>query len=229
MDKLNILVVEDENDIQELIEYNLLKNSFNPIIADSGEEALETIKSKEVDLILLDIMLPGINGFEVCKKSKSELSSKEVPIIMLTARGEEEDIIKGLEAGADDYITKPFSPKVLIARIKAVLRRKESDKNNNKNDVLKIKELTINTQKHEVLLGDKALSLTPAEFKVLHLLASKPGWVQTRYQIIDEIKGENYDVTDRVIDVLMVGLRKKMGEYGSYLETVRGIGYKFKD
>ncbi|MFW5804115.1 MAG: response regulator [bacterium] len=228
MEKLSILVVEDETDIQELIEYNLLKNSFTPILANSGEEALDILQSREVDLMILDLMLPGINGFEVCKKCKKEPKLQELPIIMLTAMGEEEDIIKGFESGADDYITKPFSSKVLIARIRAVLRRKKSLVNK-KNNLIKIHELSINPQKHEVLLANQLINLTNAEFNVLCLLASKPGWVQTRYQIIDKIKGENYDITDRAVDVLMVGLRKKMGDYGSYIETIRGVGYKFKD
>ncbi len=224
----NIVVVEDEEDIQELIEYNLNKNQFNAISYFSGEKALAAIPQIMPDLILLDIMLPGMDGLEVCKKLKNSEITRELPIIMLTARGEEEDIIRGFEHGADDYVTKPFSPKVLISRIKAVLKRQKVDKYE-QDLIVKIHELTINPQKHEFLLGNSPLKLTNAEFKVLHLLASKPGWVLTRYQIIDEIKGEDYEVTDRSVDVLMVGLRKKLDNYGSYIETVRGVGYRFKE
>ncbi len=156
-------------------------------------------------------MLPGIDGLEVCKRLKKSEDTSELPIIMLTARGEEEDIVKGFEYGADDYVTKPFSPKILISRIKAVLRRQNDEKYDN-NSILSIHELSINPQKYEVLINNTPLKLTNAEFKVLHLLASKPGWVLTRYQIIDEIKGEDYEVTDRSVDVLMVGLRKKAGQ-----------------
>lgn len=228
MSKQNILIVEDEEDIQELIEYNLIKNGFNTTVCSSGEEASEVINKSTYDLVLLDLMLPGINGLELCKKFKKAQETSKFPIIMITARGEEEDIIKGFEYGADDYVTKPFSPKVLISRIKAVLRRQKEGKYDN-NSVITIHELTINPQKYEIQLNEEPLKLTSAEFKVLHLLASKPGWVLTRYQIIDAIKGDDYEVTDRSVDVLMVGLRKKLDKYGHYIETVRGVGYKFKE
>lgn len=224
----NVIIVEDEEDIQELIQYNLAKNGFNTTVYSSGEEALSNILAKNPDLVLLDLMLPGIDGLEVCKRLKKSDDTKELPIIMLTARGEEEDIVKGFEYGADDYVTKPFSPKILISRIKAVLRRQAGEKYD-ENSLVKIHELTINPQKYEVTLDNAPLKLTNAEFKAIHLLASKPGWVLTRYQIIDEIKGDDYEVTDRSVDVLMVGLRKKLDRYGSYIETVRGVGYRFKE
>jgi len=227
MSKQNIMIVEDEEDIQELIQYNLIKNGFNTTGYFSGEAALNDISKALPDLVLLDLMLPGIDGLEVCKRLKKNEETNNLPIIMITARGEEEDVVKGFEQGADDYITKPFSPKILISRIKAVLRRNNNEKYDD-NSIVTIHELTITPSKYEALLDKTPLKLTNAEFKVLHLLASKPGWVLTRYQIIDEIKGEDYEVTDRSVDVLMVGLRKKMDKYGHYIETVRGVGYRFK-
>ncbi len=226
MNRKHILIVEDEEDILKLIEFNLIQSGFNTTGVLSGEQALETVKQNSFDLVLLDLMLPGMDGISVCKSMKKDNAAKELPIIMLTAKGEEEDIIKGLNSGADDYVTKPFSPKVLLARIKTVLRRNENS-SYNKNSVVNIGNLYIHPEKHEVLLDNKPLKLTSAEFKALYFLASKPDWVLTRYNIIDEIKGEDYAVTDRSVDVLMVGLRKKLGEYGSYIETVRGVGYKF--
>jgi len=223
-----IVVVEDEEDIQELIEYNLKKNNYDTESFSSGEKAIISIPKILPDIILLDLMLPGIDGLEVCKRLKSIRETAEIPIIMLTARGEEEDIVRGFEYGADDYVTKPFSPKILLSRIKAVLKRQNNDKYE-EHSYVNIHELSINPLKHEVLLNNAMLKLTKAEFKALHLLASKPGWVLTRYQIIDEIKGDDYEVTDRSVDVLMVGLRKKLDKYGNYIETVRGVGYRFKE
>ena len=219
---------EDEEDIQELIEYNLIKNGYNTTVYSSGEEALENIFKTSPALILLDLMLPGIDGMDVCKKLKNSEKTNKVPIIMLTARGEEETIIKGFEYGVDDYVTKPFSPKILISRIKAVLRRKIDEKYDN-NSIIMIHELSINPAKYEVLLNNTHLKLTNGEFKALHLLASQSGRVLTRYQIIDQIKGDDYEVTDRSVDVLMVGLRKKLDKCEHYIETVRGVGYRFKE
>lgn len=224
----NIVIVEDEEDIQELIQYNLNKNNFNTIICSTGEEALVSIPKIMPDLIILDLMLPGIDGLEVCKKLKNSENTEKLPIIMVTARGEEDDIIKGFEYGADDYVIKPFSLKILLSRIKAVLKRQNSEKYN-QYSIIKLNNITINPQKFEVIIDGSPLKLTSAEFKVLHLLASRAGWVLTRYQIIDEIKGDEYEVTDRAVDVLMVGLRKKLNNYENYIETVRGVGYRFKE
>lgn len=228
MNKENILVVEDEEDILELVSYNLSKEGYDINSVSSGEEALEVLKKKIPDLVVLDLMLPGIDGLEVCKLLKNNHKTDRVPVIMLTAKGEEEDIVKGLETGADDYITKPFSPKVLSARIKTVLKRKNEKSTENK-AVVKIHGIEINPKRHEVLIDNKPLELTYTEFKVLYYLASQPGWVFTRYQIIDAIKGDEYDVTDRSVDVLIVGLRKKLGLNSKCIETVRGVGYRFKE
>ena len=215
-------------DILELVNYNLLKEGYKTSPAMSGEEALNKIKTKQPDLVLLDLMLPGIDGLEVCKTIKSNSKTQHIPIIMLTAKGEESDIVMGLEIGADDYITKPFSPKVLIARIRNVLRRKtrESDEDNS---TIKINDLVIHPGRHEVNIKTRTIDLTFLEFQVLNLLARRQGWVFTRYQIIGMIRGDEYSVTDRSVDVMIVGLRKKLGSYGKYIETVRGVGYRFKE
>ncbi|MBM9604436.1 response regulator transcription factor [Desulfopila inferna] len=233
MKKHHILIVEDDSDIQQLVSYNLIRAGFNVTCADSGEEALECLQRESFDCILLDLMLPGLSGIEVCrylrKNKKDTITS--APIIMLTAKGEEEDIIVGLESGADDYIPKPFSPKVLIARIKAVLRRSEQGKENKGagyRQTLTIDNLSIDPARHEVRLGEELLQLTMTEFGILTFLAKKPGWVFTRQQIIDSVRGYDFLITPRAIDVQIFGLRKKMRGAGKMIETVRGIGYRLK-
>lgn len=224
-----ILAVEDEEDIRALLEFNLSRHGFDVASAESGEDALELIKKNRPDLVLLDLMLPGMDGFEICRQIKEQESTKNIPVIMLTARGEEADVVTGLELGADDYMTKPFSPRVLMARIKAVLRRTPRNKKSAAHDVIQINDLTIHPGRHEVAVQDKKIDLTYSEFKVLHFLAQRPGWVFTRYQIVDAVHGEDYPVTERSVDVQVVGLRKKLGHAGKQIETVRGIGYRFKD
>ncbi len=233
MAKLHILVVEDETDIQQLVSYNLIKAGFHVTCADSGEEALTCLEREDVDCILLDLMLPGMSGTEVCaalKKGEAKHRA-DIPILMLTAKGEEEDVIAGLEYGADDYITKPFSPKVLTARVKAVLRRSQSREDSGEGDqkhIIAVSGLEIDKGRHEVRLGGEQLHLTMTEFGILALLAAKPGWVFTRQQIIDAVRGYDFLVTPRAIDVQIFGLRKKLGDAGEAIETVRGIGYRFK-
>ncbi|HUN19235.1 MAG TPA: response regulator [Caldisericia bacterium] len=228
MPRENILVVDDEEDILELLRYNLAKNGFNVTTATSGEDALKTTKTKTFDIILLDLMLPGIDGLDVCKELKKNQSTSSIPIIMLTAKGEEADIVAGLELGADDYVTKPFSPRVLVSRIKAVLRRRGKVVTD-ENAPLRYDEMEIDPGRFKVFVKGSLVELTHTEFSILHFLAKKPGWVFTRYQIIDAIKGLDYPVTDRSVDVQVVGLRKKLGEYGDYIETVRGVGYRFRE
>lgn len=233
MGKVTVLVVEDEAAIQQLVSYNLIKAGFHVTCADTGEEALEILLKEDIDCILLDLMLPGMSGLEVCEKirNKSGKTGPRVPIIMLTAKGEEEDIVEGLEFGADDYVTKPFSPKVLIARIKAVLRRGfEQSRGESEEDkaVILVDDLEINKGRHEVKLREEPLHLTMTEFGILALLAGKPGWVFTRQQIIDSVRGYDFLITPRAIDVQIFGLRKKLGGSGTLIETVRGVGYRFK-
>jgi two-component system, OmpR family, alkaline phosphatase synthesis response regulator PhoP len=231
--KTHILIVEDEADIQQLVSYNLIRAGLNVTCADSGEEAIACLGREKIDCVLLDLMLPGMSGLEVCsaiKKGKGKTDSP-IPIIMLTAKGEEADIVAGLECGADDYITKPFSPKVLIARIKSVLRRFEEHKGDaekTERGRIVINNLEIDPGRHEIRLGGELLQLTMTEFGILTLLAEKPGWVFTRQQIIDSVRGYDFLVTPRAIDVQVFGLRKKMGVAGGMIETVRGIGYRFK-
>ncbi len=227
MAKESILVVDDERDILELVEYNLSSRGFNVTMAESGERALSIARAQTPDLILLDLMLPGLDGMEVCRALKSNTRTSSIPVIMLTAKGEEGDVVHGLEVGADDYITKPFSPKVLLARIRAVLRRKNEPDITDKS-LLKKGGITIDPERFRVTVSGNEIKLTLTEFKVLHLLASREGMVFTRYQIVDSTKGDDYIVTDRAVDVQIVGLRKKLGSYGKCIETVRGVGYKFE-
>lgn len=227
MAKENILIVDDEEDVLELLRFNLEKNGYKIDTAVSGEEALAKSRAKLPDLIILDLMLPGIDGLEVCKKLKSDSKTQNIPVIMLTAKSEEADIVTGLELGAEDYITKPFSPKVLTARVRRIFQRNIA--RNLKNAPVKINDLCIDPARREVLLKNKPVELTFTEFNILYTLAKRPGLVFTRYQIVDAIRGEDYLVTDRAIDVQIVSLRKKLGLFGKYIETVRGVGYRLKD
>jgi len=232
MGRANILIVEDDEDIQQLVSYNLIKNGFHVTCADTGEEGLQKLQNGGVDCIVLDLMLPGMSGLEVCRAVKKNGSCEGIPILILTAKGEEDDVVAGLECGADDYVTKPFSPKVLIARVKALLRRRAEQLVDSspaeKVEKIIIRGLEIHPGRHEVKLNGNLLQLTMTEYGVLLLLASKPGWVYTRQQIIDAVRGYDFLVTPRAIDVQIFGLRKKMGEAGSSIETVRGVGYRFK-
>ena len=228
MAKEKLLVVDDEEDILELLRYNLLREGYNVSCAASGEEALRLAQSEIPDLLVQDLMLPGIDGLEVTKILKNDSRTRDIPIVMLTAKGEEADIVTGLELGADDYITKPFSPRVLVARVRAVLRRKVKEYKE-ETPVLRIHDIVIHPGRHEVLVNDKPVQLTLTEFGILNYLAKRPGWVFTRSQIMDAVKGEDYFVTDRSVDVQIVGLRKKLCNAGKYIETVRGVGYRFKE
>jgi len=228
MNKETLLVVDDEEDILELVRYNLTRDGYTVICAASGEDAHRIINSEKIDLLVLDLMLPGMDGLELTRRLKSDPQTQSLPIVMLSAKGEEADIVAGLELGADDYITKPFSPRVLIARIRSVLRRRiqppaEMD------DVLQIHELVIHPGRRSVTVDGGPLDLTFTEFQVLAFLARRPGWVFTRTQIVDAVRGDDYPVTDRSVDVQIAGLRKKMGSAGHYIETVRGVGYRFKE
>lgn len=228
MSKEKILVVDDEEDILELVRYNLAREGYTVVCAASGEAALKTAASDPVHLIILDLMLPGIDGLEVARRLRQNSGTKETPIVMLTAKGEEADIVTGLELGADDYVTKPFSPRILIARVKAVIRRR-SGIAEAECEVLTIRELSIHTGRRHVTAKGRSLDLTYTEFQVLHFLARRPGWVFTRSQIVDAVRGDDYPVTERSVDVQIVGLRKKLGPLGKYIETVRGVGYRFME
>ena len=225
----HVLIIEDEEDILALIHYSFIRDGYRADMTTSGEEGLAMARQLLPDLILLDLMLPGLDGLEICRQLKADKSTAAIPVIMLTAKGEEADIVMGLEMGADDYVTKPFSPQVLLARAKTVLRRSRSDEKNDGEAPIKIGTLSIHPGRSEVRIGDEPVTLTFTEFQVLQLLARRPGWVFTRGQIVDAVRGEEYAVTERSVDVQIVGLRKKLGTYGQVIETVRGVGYRFRD
>jgi two-component system phosphate regulon response regulator PhoB len=232
MDKqFSILVIEDEEDIQQLVTYNLVKGGFQVFCADDGESGLHSFTTNKPDLIILDLMLPGIDGLTVCKELRTTYQS-DIPVLMLTAKGEEEDIVAGLSAGADDYLPKPFSPKILLARINALLRRINIPSTSTE-ERLEIsfprQQLTIFPNSYEVFVAGANIHLTHSEFQILLLLANKPGWVYSRQQIINDIRGFDYSLTERAIDVLISGLRKKLDSAAPAIETVRGVGYRFSD
>lgn len=222
----NILIIEDEEDILELIQYNLESAGFAAEGVTRGDKGLAKARTNHPDLIVLDLMLPGFNGLDICRILKSDSGTEDIPIIMVTAKGEESDIVKGLETGADDYITKPFSPKVLVARVKALMRRRRSDII--EKDSINIEGMYIHLKKRTVHIDGILVDLTFSEFQILTLLAAHPGWVYTRNQIIEHVHGDNYPVTDRSVDFQIVGLRKKILDKGELIQTVRGVGYKFK-
>lgn len=220
-----ILVVEDEADIQELLEYTLLKAGYRVDVTDRGEEALNMVAENNPSLVVLDLMLPGLDGIEVCRRLKSSAETQGLPVIILTAKGEEDDVIAGFDAGADDYITKPFSPKVLKARIAAVLRRSPGS-HSSANGVINYGEIRLHPGRFEVHVGDQPVSLTTTEFRILQYLASRPGWVFSRTQIVKAVHGDDYPVTGRSVDVQIASLRKKLGSGADCISTVRGVGYK---
>lgn len=233
-EKQKILIIEDEEDIQELIEYNLLKQGYVVEVRGDGEQGIECAKSFLPDLILLDIMLPGLDGLSVCREIRMERQLDMTPIIMLTAKSEETDIVVGLELGADDYMTKPFSPNELVARIRAHLRRKRKvvetsvteKKDSAEDEVVEFKSLKINKDQHVIYIRGEKQKFTLAEFKIILALASSPGKVFTRDQLIEIIAGEDTYLVGRNIDVHIRSIRKKLGDDASMVETIRGVGYK---
>ena len=228
MSKETILAVDDEREILELLSYNLSKNGYRVLTAATGEDALTTARAQTPDLILLDLMLPGIDGLDVCKILKNDPRTAAIPILILSAKGEEIDIVTGLELGASDYVTKPFSPRVLLARIRAVLRQQHQEASE-EGAVLRRGDIVIDPQRREVQVNEERVELTFTEFSILHFLMRRPGWVFTRNQIIDGVRGGDYPVTERSVDVQIVSLRRKLGGHGECLDTVRGVGYRFKE
>ncbi len=223
-----LLVVEDEDDIRELIAFNLEMSNFEVLKARNGEEAIQIAEKELPDTIILDVMLPGMDGFEVCRYLKKNVSTREIPIIMLTARSEDSDVVTGLELGADDYITKPFSPRILIARVHAAVRRRSETGETLTPRQIKIHDILIDFPRHEVYVKGENVNLSATEFAILKFLVTNPGWVFSRSQIIDAVKGGNYPVTPRSVDVQILGLRKKLGNEGRFIETVRGVGYRLQ-
>ena len=229
MERKKILVIEDDADIAELMDYNLSRDGFVVKAAGSGEEGLTLAESFRPDIILLDLMLPGISGLEVCRRLAAKQPTRSIPVVMVTAKGDESDVIVGLEMGADDYVTKPFSPKVLVARVKAVLRRSNDRPGDAGDDIVVREGLAIHPGRREVIVDGASIPVTSTEFNVLLFLARRPGWVFTRSQIVDAVKGDDYPVTERSVDVHIFSLRRKLGKIGGRIETVRGAGYRFKE
>lgn len=228
MNRETILVIEDEDDILDLIKVNLTREGYRVLGSAAGEEGLALAREEAPDLVVLDLMLPGMDGLQVCRTLRSDPRTRALPVLILTARGEEADIVAGLEAGADDYVTKPFSPKVLAARVRSVLRRR-AEAPGSEDGVLRVRDLLIHPGRHAVLAGERPIDLTATEFRLLHFLARRPGWVFTRNQIVQAVRGDGYPVTERSVDVQIHGLRRKLGGDDDYVETVRGVGYRFKD
>ena len=223
-----ILLVDDEEDILELLSFNLEREGYRTIGVTTGEAALKKIETDMPDLIILDLMLPGVDGLEITRILKRSQKTAGIPIIMLSAKGEESDVVAGLELGADDYVTKPFSPRILTARVKAMIRRDASPVGDTENAIT-IHDCQVHPGRREVVVEGKTVDLTYTEFQVLYYLANRPGWVATRTQIVDAVRGNDYFVTDRSVDVQIVGLRKKLGAWGKNIETVRGVGYRLKE
>ncbi|QAT17428.1 DNA-binding response regulator [Candidatus Velamenicoccus archaeovorus] len=227
MTKAHILIVEDDKNISKLVRYNLEKAGYDCLTAFSGEEALSVLRQSAVDLIVLDVMLPRMDGFEVCRALKQDDRLKGIAVIMLTAKGEEVDRIVGLELGADDYIVKPFSPRELTLRIRAILKRGTVQET--PGDIYTVKSLAVDVTRHKVTVGNKEAALTPMEFKLLLTLIQRQGRVQTRERLLSDVWDIAADVTTRTIDTHIKRLRKKIGPMGRHIETVRGIGYRFRE
>jgi two-component system phosphate regulon response regulator PhoB len=227
MARTKILVVDDEADIRELVRLNLTREGYEVLDCETGERALSLARAQTPDLVVLDLMLPGMDGLEVCRRLKADPKTAQLPIVILTAKGEESDVVAGLEVGAEDYVTKPFSGKVLVARVRRLLRKAAQPAD--EQSTIKVHDLTIDPRRHEVWARDKKVDLTRTEFNILRILARRPGLVLSRCQIVDSVHGDDYPVTDRAVDVQIVSLRKKLGPCGQYIETVRGVGYRCRD
>jgi len=223
----SILIVEDEADIRELLRYNLEREGFQVFECGAADDAKKFLTRRLPDLVILDLMLPGTDGYAFCRMLRADERTAEIPVIMVTARDEEADIVAGLEVGADDYLTKPFSARVLMARVRAVLRRAAAESEDGEG-VLSHGVIEIDRTYHTAKVNGKPVALTLSEFKILNLFMKRPGAVFSRYQIVDAVHGQDYPVTDRSVDVQIVGLRRKLGKYGGLIETVRGVGYRMK-
>ena len=228
MKKKNILIVEDEDDIASILKINLESDGYNVDVVNEGGHVFPFLNKKIPDAILLDVMIPGIDGFELCKEIKANKEFSSIPIIFITAKSLEHNVISGLEIGADDYITKPFSISIVRARLKTVIRRNKKESLDVPNK-LSAGGITIDKDRMNVKVNGNRINLTTSEFQLLDFIMQKPGWVFKRHQLLEACKGEDNFVTDRTIDVLVVSIRKKLGDLSHLIETVRGIGYKFKD
>lgn len=225
MNRSKIVVIEDEPDIIEVVSYNLKREGYAVIPVTRGDEGLNTVRSESPQLVILDLMLPGLDGLSICQQMKSDPMVRDIPIIMVSAKGEESDVVIGLELGADDYLAKPFSPRELLARVKAVLRRGPAQEDQGKERIA-IKELVIDLARHEASLAGEPVTLTATEFKLLYQLASQPGRAFTREQLLNRVVGQGVVVVDRNIDVHIRALRKKLGDSSRMIQTIRGVGYR---
>ncbi len=228
MNREKIVVIEDEPDIVEVISYNLKREGYNVLAVDRGDESINLIRNQSPSLIILDLMLPGMDGLSVCRQLKSDPMVNDIPVIIISAKGEESDIVVGLEMGADDYLTKPFSPRELLARVKAVLRRGQVKESQSKERIV-LQNLTIDVARHEVRVDDEMVSLTATEFKILHQLAAHPGRAFTREQLLNRVLGMGVVVVDRNIDVHIRSVRKKLGDAAQLIQTIRSVGYRILD
>jgi two-component system phosphate regulon response regulator PhoB len=221
----HIIVVEDETDLAELIALHLRREGYRVGVHGDGTEGMRAIERDPPDLVVLDLMLPGMDGFEICRQMRRDERTAAVPILVVTARGEDADVVTGLELGADDYVVKPFSPRVLVARVRALMRR--GSEGERTGEVLRVGPVEVDAGRHELRVEGKVLDVTRTEFRILRFLASRPGRVRTRGEILDALGDAN--VLERTVDVHVAALRRKLGEAGSLLETVRGVGYRVQD
>jgi len=231
MAKATILIIEDDPEIRELLGFSLAKEGWSLVMAADGEAGLAALPSANPDCVVLDIMLPGMDGLEILRALKADPARRRLPVIMTTAKGEESDVVTGLELGAEDYVVKPYSPKVLAARIRAALRRTAESQTHaaRPENTLARGDIRLDSGKHEVRVKERRVELSATEFAILEFLLRNPGWVFSRGQIIDAVKGKDYPVTDRAVDVQILSLRRKLGEGGEEIETVRGVGYRIRD
>jgi len=228
MNRAKIVIIEDEPDIVEVISYNLKREGYQVSASNRGDEGLNLVRNQSPALVLLDLMLPGTDGLSICQQLKADPITRDIPIIIVSAKGEESDVVIGLGLGADDYIAKPFSPRELLARVKAVLRRGPV-RDDQQKERIKIKELMIDATRHEVNIAGEQVKLTSTEFKLLFQLASQPGRAFSREQLLNRVVGEGVIVVDRNIDVHIRSVRKKLGAYSQMIQTIRGVGYRFLD
>jgi two-component system phosphate regulon response regulator PhoB len=222
------LIVEDENEIADLVKFHLEREGMQVSVARNGRKAIEMVQGAGYDLIVLDLMLPDLDGLEICRRLKGQDRTKEIPVVMLTARGEESDIVAGLEMGADDYVTKPFSPRVLMARLRNALRKTGATEPTERVSLVNGR-LLIDRERHVVTVDGQTIELTVTEFGILHFLALRPGFVRTRDQIISAVHGRNTVLSSRTVDVHVTAVRRKLGALGECVQTVRGVGYRFRD
>jgi DNA-binding response OmpR family regulator len=222
------LIVEDENEIADLVKFHLERDGMQVSVARNGRKAIEMVQGAGYDLIVLDLMLPDLDGLEICRRLKGQDRTKEIPVVMLTARGEESDIVAGLEMGADDYVTKPFSPRVLMARLRNALRKTGATESTERISLVNGR-LLIDRERHVVTVDGQAIDLTVTEFGILHFLSLRPGFVRTRDQIISAVHGRNTVLSSRTVDVHVTAVRRKLGALGECVQTVRGVGYRFRD